>query len=458
MTKKGTRVYSRVDILRKRAEKIVQEKNARKPENLDELSPEELRSLLHELRVSQIELEMQNDELRRIQIDLEEAWSRYFDLYNLAPVGYCTLTENGLIQEVNLTVAGMLATTRGVLYQQHLTQFVVPEDQNIYHQNRKQLFESGASQVSELRMLRQDGSIFWARLDASLTQDAHGAPICLTVLSDISTLKQVEAELREAQVKLEQRVDERTSELKVANQALEKASRLKDEFLAGMSHELRTPLTGILGLAQVLQLQTYGELSEKQLRALHNLEASGWHLLELINDVLDYSKIETGNLELSIAPCSLSEVCQASLQVIKHLAQKKQQETSLMIDPTTLIVPADLPRLKQVLVNLLSNAVKFTPTGGKLGIEVDGQKSDAQVYITVWDTGIGIALDDFEHLSQPFSQLDARLNRQYTGAGLGLALVKSLVEMHGGQLSVESAPGAGSRFTFTLPTFGVARG
>jgi signal transduction histidine kinase len=266
----------------------------------------------------------------------------------------------------------------------------------------------------------------------------------------------VEAELRDAQVKLEQRVDERTSELKVANLALEKASRLKDEFLSGMSHELRTPLTGILGLAQVLQLQTYGELSEKQLRALHNLEASGWHLLDLINDVLDYSKIETGDLELSIAPCSLAEACQASLQAIQHLAQKKQQQTSLVIDPATIIVPADMPRLKQVMVNLLSNAVKFTPTAGRLGIEVDGRRSEAQVYITVWDTGIGIAMDDFQRLSQPFSQLDARLNR-HTGAGLGLALVRRLVEMHGGQLIVESAPGAGSRFTFTLPTFGVAR-
>jgi PAS domain S-box-containing protein len=400
---------------------------------------------------------MQNDELRRIQIDLEDAWSRYFDLYNLAPVGYCTMAENGLIQEVNLTVASMLATTRGVLYQQQLNHFVAPEDQDTYYRHNKKLFESGAPQVSELRMLRQDGKTFWARLDASLTQNAHGVPICLTVVSDISALKQVEAELRDAQVKLEQRVDERTSELKVANLALEKASRLKDEFLSGMSHELRTPLTGILGLAQVLQLQTYGELSEKQLRALHNLEASGWHLLDLINDVLDYSKIETGDLELSIAPCSLAEVCQASLQVIQHLAQKKQQQTSLVIDPATIIVPADMPRLKQVLVNLLSNAVKFTPTAGRLGIKVDGRQSETQVYITVWDTGIGIAMDDFQRLSQPFSQLDARLNR-HTGAGLGLALVKRLVEMHGGQLMVESVPGTGTRFTFTLPTFGVARG
>jgi len=276
------------------------------------------------------------------------------------------------------------------------------------------------------------------------------APATLLSLRDITRQKMAEKQLRESRLQLEQRVEERTAELKSAYRELEKASRLKDEFLASMSHELRTPLTGILGLAQVLQMQTYGAQTDKQLAALHNIETSGWHLLELINDILDFSRIEAGKLELHITPCSLAEICQASLQGIAPLAQKKQQKVNFDINSDIVIVMADVRRLKQVLVNLLNNAVKFTPPGGSLGIEVNLVPSD-EVLITVWDTGIGICAEDIARLYQPFSQLDARLERQYAGTGLGLSLVKRLVELHGGRVSVESEPGRGSRFSFSLP-------
>ena len=314
--------------------------------------------------------------------------------------------------------------------------------------------ESGEAFNIDLRMQMKNAGWRWFSMRGrAVERQADGRVVrMLGTLGDISVRKQAESELREAQVRLEQRVNERTRELKVANTSLEKASRMKDEFLASMSHELRTPLTGILGLAQVLQMQTYGEMSEKQLQALRNIEASGRQLLELINDILDYSRIEAGKLNLRISPCSLAEVCQASLHAIKPQSQKKQQQTSLTIDPASIIVPGDVRRLKQILVNLLSNAVKFTPSGGNLGIEVQGGEPGAQVRITVWDTGIGISANDFPRLFQPFSQLDGRLERKYTGSGLGLSLVKRLVELHGGSMSVESAPGAGSRFTFTLPS------
>jgi PAS domain S-box-containing protein len=314
--------------------------------------------------------------------------------------------------------------------------------------------ENGEAFSIDLRMqLKNAGWRWFCMRGRAVERQADGRVVrMLGTLSDISVRKQAEAELREAQVKLEQRVNERTRELKIANTALEKASRMKDEFLANMSHELRTPLTGILGLAQVLQMQTYGELSEKQLQALHNIEASGRHLLELINDILDYSRIEAGKLNLRISPCSLAEVCQASLHAINSQVQKKQQKISLSVDPASIIVPGDVRRLKQILVNLLSNAVKFTSSGGSLGIEVVGRQNGDPVRITVWDTGIGISASDIPRLFQPFSQLDGRLERQYSGTGLGLSLVKRLVELHGGGVSVESAPGAGSRFTFTLPT------
>lgn len=330
---------------------------------------------------------------------------------------------------------------------------VHPDDLRPAEKFLYQSINSGEAFSIDLRMQMKGKEWRWFCCRGKVVErQADGRALrMLGTLSDISARKAAEFELREAHAKLEQRVEERTTELKVANLALENASRLKDEFLASMSHELRTPLTGILGLAQVLQLQTYGAQNEKQLAALYNIETSGRHLLELINDILDYSRIEAGKLDLRIAPCSLTEICQASLNAIKPLTQEKKQQTSFTIDPSSIMVLGDVRRLKQVLIDLLSNAVKFTPGGGSLGIDVNGHESPGYVRITIWDTGIGIQPEDFPRLFQPFTQLDARLERVYNGTGLGLALVKRLVELHGGTVWVESAPGMGSRFSISLP-------
>ena len=250
---------------------------------------------------------------------------------------------------------------------------------------------------------------------------------------------------------LEKRVEERTADLQLANLELARSARMKDEFLASMSHELRTPLTGILGLSESLQMNTYGDLSDRHLKILKLIEESGRHLLELINDILDLSKIEAGKFDLQIEACSLGGICQASLQMARGMAQKKHLQTSFAIDPASIIVQADARRLKQMLVNLISNAVKFTPEGGSLGIEARGRMEDRQVQITIWDTGIGIKAEDLPKLFQVFVQLDSTLSRQYAGTGLGLALVQRMASMHGGSVEVESTPGQGSRFTIILP-------
>jgi CheY-like chemotaxis protein/two-component sensor histidine kinase len=181
------------------------------------------------------------------------------------------------------------------------------------------------------------------------------------------------------------------------------------------------------------------------------IEESGRHLLELINDILDLSKIGAGKLELDIAPVAVETICQTSLRLIKQSAQTKRLKISSMFDNDVTIIQADGRRLKQVLVNLLNNAVKFTHQGGKIGLEVEGDLEQHVVHLTVWDTGIGIAQKDMRRLFQPFMQLDATLSRKYEGAGLGLSLVYRLVEMHGGSISVESEEGKGSRFTVSLP-------
>ena len=290
----------------------------------------------------------------------------------------------------------------------------------------------------------------------------HGGEKTITravvVSRDITDGRQAEDALREERALLAQRVEERTVELSAANAELARAARLKDEFLASMSHELRTPLTGILGLSEALQLQVYGPHNEKQLKALRSIEESGQHLLNLINDILDLSKIEAGKVELQIGAVAVAEVCQASLRMIKEIAQKKKLKVSFNLDMLVTTAQADSRRLKQMLVNLLSNAVKFTPEEGSVGLEVEGDAAHKTVRFIVWDTGIGIAPEDMPRLFRPFVQLDARLAREYSGTGLGLSLVQRMADMHGGSVTVESEPGKGSRFTITLPWAGPTEG
>jgi len=275
----------------------------------------------------------------------------------------------------------------------------------------------------------------------------------LIVSQDITERKRAEDALAQERALLARRVEERTADLSAANAELARAARLKDEFLASMSHELRTPLNAILGLSEALQEQVYGPLNDRQFKTLQSIEESGRHLLDLINDILDLAKIGAGKLELDIEPVAIESICQASLRLIKQVAQKKRIAVEMAVDPTIGLLNADARRLKQVLVNLLSNAVKFTPEGGSVGLQATGDRARHQVQLSVWDTGIGIAEDQLPSLFQPFVQLDSRLARQYEGTGLGLALVYRMVEMHGGSIAVTSEVGVGSRFTVALPWY-----
>lgn len=271
--------------------------------------------------------------------------------------------------------------------------------------------------------------------------------------NELAERKRVEEELRVLNDQLERRVAERTEALRLANAALERASRSKDEFLASMSHELRTPLTGVLNLCESLQEQVFGKLNEKQLQMLHVIDASGRHLLGLINDILDLSKVEAGQLELHMIMCSVNDICQASLQMMKGMNQKKHQTVSFTIQPSNIEMQSDPRRLKQMLVNLLSNAVKFTPEGGHISLDVKGDKTQHEVLFTVSDNGIGIDAKDMSRLFHPFTQLDSSLSRQQSGTGLGLALVKRMVDLHNGSIRVQSTPGEGSQFTISLPWY-----
>ena len=672
----------------------------------------ETQRLIHELQVHQIELEMQNEELRRTQIELQASQSHYFDIYDLAPVGYLILSEKSMIVETNLTAANLLGMARDLLVHCSFPLFILAEDRIIYHQYWRKLVETSSPQACELRLKRKDGSHFWAQVEMRVGPDANGdnaqrvvvsdisqrkqveqaliesesrfrnltntAPVliwqsnthascdyfnqpwldftgrtleqelgngwaegvhpddyqrrldiylaafkarreflveyrlrrnngkygwlvdngvprftvdgvflgfigsCIDIsdrkhaeevsnqtqqrlsevlensldasykrnlltnaydylspvfsrisgyspdemktlpieavlslmhpddlteinrvislstldtqaapyqvdyrflhkdgryhwfhdqfivmrdsagraiarigsVSDVTERKQAEQALQEAHALLEQRVGERTADLQAANIKLAKVMQLKDEFLAIMSHELRTPLTSVLGLSETLQMRTAGPLNEKQNTYLDHIYNSSQRLLELLNNILDLSKLINGELELSTAACSLAKICQASLQTSAAAALAKNLHASFSITPNQIMLQTDERRLKQIILHLLNNAIKFTPPGGSFGIQVLGNQNTGQVQITIWDTGIGIKAEDQTRLFQSFVQLDARLARQYNGTGLGLALVQRLAELHGGSVSVESNIGRGSRFTVTLPWLG----
>jgi len=244
-------------------------------------------------------------------------------------------------------------------------------------------------------------------------------------------------------------IEEKNRQIVAINVHLEEASRFKSQFLANMSHELRTPLNSILGFSEVLQDKMFGELNEKQDEYVNYIGESGQHLLSLINDILDLSKIEAGKLEMEMGEVCIRDLLTNSLSMVKEKALKHGIELSLKLEDGIPDIYADERKVKQVVFNLLSNAVKFTPDGGKAGIEA--VKEEDGIRVTVWDAGIGIKEEDRAKLFKEFQQLDSGADKRYQGTGLGLALSKRLVELHHGRIWVESEAGKGSRFSFTLP-------
>ena len=269
-------------------------------------------------------------------------------------------------------------------------------------------------------------------------------------------------EIEELQKNFDHKVLERTKELEKINRDLEYANQVKGKFIANMSHELRTPLNSILGFSEVLLDKTFGALTDNQERYLKNINSSGKHLLELINNVLDLAKIEAGKYEMFYETFPVEEIIHEVIQIMNTLAESKFIEMSVSIDHNVSMITADRVKLKQILYNLLSNAIKFTPEGGMVKVSVMQEISNGEPYtppfsdlkfirFSVQDTGIGISPEDKEKIFDEFGQANSGFSKKHVGVGLGLSLTKKLVELHGGMISLESTLGEGSTFSFLVP-------
>ncbi len=288
-------------------------------------------------------------------------------------------------------------------------------------------------------------------------------PFCVLIyysyklyLDKLEEKKQHLEDIERMNADLERKVKERTQELEVVNQKLQesnlelqRANSLKSEFLANMSHELRTPLNAVIGFSELLLDTGSGTLGEDQKDYVADILSSGRHLLELINEILDLSKIEAGKMKLSAEEFEIGPVCEEAMALLRVEAGRKHIEIVLEVEDPALEVRADRNKIKQILNNLLSNAVKFTHPGGRVTLRTQCVKD--RLVVSVIDTGIGIREEDQERIFQAFTQVDGSYARRYQGTGLGLTLVRKFVEMHGGSVTLESRFGEGSQFSFTIP-------
>lgn len=409
-------------------------------------------------------------DFKQAEIALQASENQFRKVFTSNVVGMMFTNFSGKIMDANDRFLEILGYTRADFNANKInwaditpTEYVVKDQQVMEHLERYRMIEPW-----EKEYYRKDGSRVPVIIGVALLTEIDSTCVCVVV--DISDRKKYENQLQRT------------------NEELARATRLKDEFLANMSHELRTPLNAILGMTEGLQEKAFGDINEKQLKALQTIERSGSHLLELINDILDVAKIESGQIKLECAPVAISRICQSSITFIKQQALKKNIKVEIKIPPDLPDLLLDERRIRQVLINLLNNAVKFTPQGGHITLEVNRKRlaeglvapplegiTKVRVYrstleaqegrqpheegldmrdylqISITDTGIGIAPENIKKLFQPFIQIDSALNRQYQGTGLGLSLVKRIVELHGGEVGLTSKLGFGSCFSIYLP-------
>ncbi len=370
--------------------------------------------------------------------------SRFRDLLEAAPDAIIEVDTEGQVVLLNRATETLFGYPRQELLGQSV-EVLVPEDLRAVHAHHREdyrrhpLTRPMASGL-ELQGRRKDGSRFPVEISLSPVKSDDGFRVT-AIIRDISERKRAEEQLREVR-------EQYTRELEARNRDIERANRLKSEFLASMSHELRTPLHTIIGFSELLGEEIQGALNPKQKRFVEHIHGDSLHLLELINDILDLSKVESGRIELRREPSDLAALIEETVSSVRPIAETKQLTIHSRLGRMP-AVEADRVRVRQILMNLLSNALKFTPAGGRIDVEAEMENGAAK--ISVADTGIGIPAQEHAAIFDIFHQSAATTKGVREGTGLGLAITKRLVQEHGGTIKVSSELGKGSRFTFTIP-------
>lgn len=404
-----------------------------------------------ELALRHRELQRMYDEMAATGQALRESERKHRTLFETANDGIL-LMRGGLFVECNARALEMFGCRREEIIGAAPREFsppVQPDGGSSEKRAAEKIARAlaGEPQFFEWEHRRRDGTPFMAEVSLNRL-DLEEETLLQAIVRDITQRKRADAALRELNADLERRVHERTLELEAAKERAESAARLKSVFLATMSHELRTPLNSIIGFTSILLQGLAGRLNEEQVKQLRIVQASSRHLLELINDVLDISKIESGELALDRDTFPLRPAIEKALEVVSPLAAAKGIDLELELKGDPGEVTIDRRRLEQVIINLLNNAVKFTEKGS---VRVSGRAENGDCLLSVADTGIGIPPEEIPGLFQPFHQIDSGLSRKHEGTGLGLSISKKLIGMMGGSIEVQSRVGRGSTFTIRFP-------
>ena len=389
----------------------------------------EIRHYIHELQVYQVEIQLQNDELRRIQGELECSRNQYQELYDYAPVAYLTLTNKGLIKSVNITGAALLGQDRCKLLNKPLSPFIDKPDLPVFFQHLSDVLVSDIHHTCEIGLSRADGSKAFVRLEAiGIFADSSDKFIKMA-MCDITERRRVDLQLLK---------EKETSE---------KSTQAMANFIANMSHELRTPMNAIIGFSEIVANDPLlPEGSRKNVKIVVDASKS---LLMIINDILDLSKLEGDHMVLESVNFNLKELILDDIRFFENTSIPKGLIISVNYGPgLPNFVNGDYSRLQQVILNILGNAVKFTEKGS-INFSITPGDRPGMVHFTIADTGIGMNPDQIKKIFEPFTQADNSVSRRYGGTGLGTTISKKIVSLMGGDMWVESEYGKGSAFHFT---------
>ena len=408
--------------LRQRAEGAVRSQPELTVESVDSLTATEALLTLHELRVYQIELEMQNEELRQTEVKLSASRARYFDLYDLAPVGYCTLNLASVIKETNFTTASLLGHTRHALTKHPISHFICKEDQGIYLKYRKDLVETDSSLSCELRMIKADGSKFWARLEGIIAKDIDEETVIRLVISDVT---------------------KREQELLAANLKIKEANEELEAFNSAVSHDLRSPLNSIMSFSKIISEEHEAALPEGVQAICSHVIGAAQRMSSVIDGLFELSRVS--RMELMREEVDLSEMAEGIAVELKKLSPQRTVSFQIAKNIKT---SCDARLVSVVLCNLLNNAFKFTANKNTAVIEFGCLKKNGEDIYYVQDNGAGF---DMRHINKLFISFE-RLHGtdEFPGTGIGLATVKRAIKRHSGKIWAHAEVNKGATFYFTL--------